>query len=232
MSSGSRADHSRMSAPTQKALSPSAVRMTMRTCGSASSSRANASSASSIAAVSACSLATRASVTVAMSPSRSSRTSSTPCLRGFELQAEGRRIEQGGIHGTQVAPHAQPNLRLVEHVALQIDAGRDFLDHQAIVFQLDHAALGNVSDALAALAPDAAAEGDVLARLHELPGAALLENSEPAVPDFELRARGEEPREDNAPCIRGDIDEAAATGSQVGFRRELRDVDAAIAVDL
>src|SRR5207247_7551930 len=190
MSSGCSAAHSLMSAPTQNALSPPPVRMTMRTCVSASSSRAHCSSASSMAGVSELSLAGRASVTVATSPSRCSCTScsATAHLCVLECQAERCIGEQRGAHDPQIGRHAQRDLGLVEHVALQVDAGRDLGDHQAVVLQLDHAALGDVGHVLTSLPTDTAAEGDVLGALDELAGAPFLHDGQFAIAHLELGA--------------------------------------------
>src|SRR5438105_4153587 len=190
MSSGCSAAHSLMSAPTQNALSPPPVSITTRTAVSASSSRAHCSSSSSIAGVSELSLAGRASVTVATSPSRCSCTScsATAHLLASELQAERRIGEERGVHHAQIGGDAERNLRLVDHVALQVDAGRYLRDHQAFVAQLDDAALGDIGDMLAALTPDAAAEGDVLCGLDELAGAPFLDDRQLAVADLELGA--------------------------------------------
>src|SRR6266850_6413859 len=182
MSSGASAAHSLMSAPTQNAFSPSAVSTTTRTVWSASSSRAQRSSSSSIGGVSEFSLAGRASVTVATKPSRSRRTSASAmaAFLGGQLQPERLGAEQRCVHDPQVGAGTQRYLRLCEHVALQIDAGRNLAHHQGIMLQADHATFGHISHLLPALACDAAAERDVLGGIDELAGATFLDDLQPS----------------------------------------------------
>src|SRR4029450_10485412 len=139
MSSGCSAAHSLMSAPTQNALSPLAVGMTIRTCVPASISRAHCSSESSIAGVSELSLAGRARVTVATSPSRCSCTngSATTHLFASELQAERRIGEERWVHHAQIGGDPERNFSLVDDIALQVDAWGDLRDHQPLVAQFD-----------------------------------------------------------------------------------------------
>ena len=60
-----------------------------------------------------------------------------------------------------------------EDVALEIDAGGDFDQAQAVVVEPENGALGNVQDALAALARIGAAEGQVIDPIDELGGLTL-----------------------------------------------------------
>src|SRR5437762_177371 len=85
---------------------------------------------------------------------------------------------------------------------------------------------------LASFAADAAAEGDVLRRLDELARAPFLHDGQLAVAHLELCAGSEEAGEHDATRMRRDVDEAAASRREVGLGAELRDVDAAVGVDL
>src|SRR5882672_4282399 len=234
MSSGASAAHSLMSAPTQNAFSPSAVSTTTRTVWSSSSSRAQRSSSSSIGGVNEFSLAGRASVTVATKPSRSRRTSASAMatLLAGQLQPERLGAEQRRVHDAQIGAGAQGYLGVREHVALQIDAGRDLAHHQGVVLQADHATFGHIRHLLPAFARDAAAERDVLGGIDELAGAAFPDDLEPSIADLQFGTRGKKARKHDAPCMRCDVDEAAAARGEIGLGAELRDVDAACTVDL
>ena len=61
-----------------------------------------------------------------------------------------------------------------EHVALEVDAGRDLGDDEAVRRQPHHTALGDVGDVLALRDGAPAREGDVLDLLDELLDLALL----------------------------------------------------------
>src|SRR5688572_2016476 len=121
MSRGASADHSLMSAPTQKALSTALRSTTTRTDSLASSSRATASRTSSMTLVSALSLSPRARVTVATAPSteRVTGVSVIACFPLRQAQAHGFGAEQTRIHPPQVGSDLERHLRLFEDVALQ-----------------------------------------------------------------------------------------------------------------
>src|SRR5581483_1925936 len=235
MSSGSSADHAETSAPTQNALLPAPVRITQRNALSASSRVAIASSRSSICGVSALSLSGRSSRTVATGPSSAILTGSCACsgmdlLR--QLQSERCVAEQSCVHRLQIGRDLEREFRLLEHVALEIHAGRDFAHHQRIGSEVDHAALGDVADALAAAAGHTRTEGDVLDAVHELARLAFLQDGECAVGDLQPGAGGEKSGEHQPFRVRGDVDESAAAGGEIWSRPQLRDVDVAVAIDL
>src|SRR5690349_7743649 len=121
MSSGVRADHAVISAPTQNALSPAAVRIAQRTAGLASSRVAYSPRASIISSLNALSFSGRFSVTVAMASS-TVRMTSSGMLFLRELETERRILEQRRIHRLQICVDSQRELGEIEHIALQIDA--------------------------------------------------------------------------------------------------------------
>ena len=73
--------------------------------------------------------------------------------------------------------------------------GRDLDQHEAVVLEREHRALGDVADLLAALAGEPAVERDLADLGHELAEAALAGDPDAAV-DLDLEAlRGQRPDE-------------------------------------
>ena len=93
--------------------------------------------------------------------------------------------------GPQVVGDPGPEAHLPEHVALDVDPGRDLDQHQAVVLEREHRALGDVADLLAALAGEAPVERDLAHPRHELAELALVHDPD-AVVDLELEALGRE----------------------------------------
>src|SRR6266850_1771353 len=235
MSSGSSPDQALISAPTQKALSPVAVRIAQRIPASRSIRLAASASSSIISGVSALSFSARSSVTIATAPSLCSRIWLAPTSDTgppSELEAHRRIAEQRRIHGFQLRIDPQRERRLIQHVAPQVHAGRNLPHHESVFEQIEHAAFGDVADFLLPAPRDGAAERDVLDRVHQFLALAFLPDLELAVADLELRARGEKAGKDNVRGVGGDVDETAAAGSKVRLDPEFRDVYVAGAVDL
>src|SRR6478752_3990301 len=181
MSSGVNADQALMSAPTQNALSPAAVRIAQRMLVSASICSAYSPSASIMSCVSELSFAGRLSVMVATGPSIASVVSGSDMLLLRELQTHRRIAEQRRLHLFEIGIDPQREIREIQDVALEIDTGRDLAHHQAIFCQIDDTALGDVGDVLAALARHVAAERDVLDGFDELAALTFLRDGELAV---------------------------------------------------
>src|SRR5882762_8061062 len=235
MSSGSSPDQALISAPTQKALSPAAVRIAQRIPASRSIRLAASASASIMSGVSASSLSARSSVTIATAPSLCSRTwlaAASGTGPPFELEAHRRIAEQRRIHGFHLRIDPQRERRLIKHVASQVHAGRDLPHHEAVFQQVEHTTFGDVADLLPPAPRDVAAERDVLDRVHQFLAAAFLPDLELAVADLELGTGGEKAGEDDLRGVGGNVDETAAAGREVRFGPEFRDVDVAGAVDL
>src|SRR6185503_15625198 len=235
MSSGSRAGHALMSAPTENGLSPAPVRITHRICASESRRWAICASSSIMSGVRALSLPARSRTTVATAPPVSSRTApEVDSDMGTLLQGKSHRgiTEQRGIHDFQLRIDFQRKRGLCENVALKIDTGCDFPHDEAIRAQFHDASLGNIGHGLSALARHPATEGDVLNLLHELAALAFLQNLQLSVSDIQSCPGGEEAGKDNLPCMRSDIDEAAASGGQVRFGAQFGNIDVAIPIDL
>src|SRR5262249_41831384 len=131
-----------------------------------------------------------------------------------------------------IRARAQGNIGLRQHVALEIDPRCDLTHHQPILFKSDDAAFGHVGDLLAALACDAPTERDVFGGLDELAAATFLDDLEASVADLQFGAGGEKSGEDDAPRVRGDVDEATAARGEIGACAKLGYVDAAGTIDL
>ena len=82
------------------------------------------------------------------------------------------------------------------------------------------------------MAPDDAAEGDVFNVLDELARLAFLLDGQRAVAHRQLGACREEAGEHDVAGMGSDVNKAAAAGREVGLGAELRDVDAAVLVNL
>src|SRR5258706_4515575 len=134
MSSGDRAAHALISAPTQNAFSPAPVRITQRMAESASMLRAICANPSIISGVSALSFSARSSTTVAMASFVSNRIWLAPASGMGALpqfHSERRFAVQRRIHEFELWIDCQREVRLVQHIALKIDARRDFPHAQA-----------------------------------------------------------------------------------------------------
>src|SRR5215213_2158010 len=245
MSRGWRADHSPMSAPTQKARSPAPVRITHRISWSSSTSSTASSSAAIIAGVSALSFCGRSSVMVARASRRESLTAASEratssageagvALRmaASEHETEGLRPEQGRVHGARTTPDDQREFHLVENVRLEIDARGDLGDLDSVRREPHDAALRHVGDVLALRDGTAARERDVLDRIDEFSDPTFLFDPQAPVLHGELAAGHEEPREHDLARPRRDVDESAGARGHMGPHAELRDVDRALSVDL
>src|SRR3954466_44836 len=165
MSRGSRPAQALMSAPTQKALSPAAVRMTQRIATSASILVATSASVSIISGVSACSFSARSSMTVAIAPSMWSFTrlvDDSGMGARLEFSIQRGVAEQRGVHWFEVRIDFQRKCCLIEHVALEVNARRNLPHDQPIRNQVEDAALGDVADVLSAPARHPAAESNML----------------------------------------------------------------------
>ena len=84
---------------------------------------------------------------------------------------------------------AWPERHLAEHVALEVDAGRDLDEHEAVVGEGEDRSVGDVADLLAALARQVAVERDLAHALHELGQPALADDAHTVI-DVELEAAG------------------------------------------
>src|SRR4051794_14150065 len=135
--------------------------------------------------VSALSFSARLSVIVATAPSIC-RVTSSDMLFLRQLQTQRHIAKQSGIHGLQIRIDLQRKIGEVEHVALEIYARSDLADHQRIDSQIDYAALGDISNVLAALACHVPAKRNVLHGIDELAASAFLDDRKLAAANVEL----------------------------------------------
>src|SRR6478736_2543474 len=91
------------------------------------------------------------------------------------------RIEQARIHRPEIGGDPKRNIRLLQNVALQVDAVGD-LDHlRPLIGEAQNAALGDIEYVRANASAAAAAEGDMLGLRHELPELAFALDGQPAI---------------------------------------------------
>ena len=83
-------------------------------------------------------------------------------------------MEQARVHLADVLRDAQRKLGLGEDVALEIDAGREFRDRDAVLLEPQHATFGDVDDFLPLRDRSRAGERDLLDRFDELLDLAFL----------------------------------------------------------
>ena len=109
--------------------------------------------------------------------------------RSLSASPMGSGPEQACRHLPEVVGDRERERRLPQHVAFQVDAGRD-LDHlRPAVCQAQHAALGDVEDVLPLRPCAPAAEGHVLDPLDQLPHLPFALDPERAALDGERRSR-------------------------------------------
>ena len=111
------------------------------------------------------------------------RNSHKPEIR--QVQQWSLRYEQTRRHGRNVA-HDWPEGHLIEDLALQVDARRDFDQLHAVDSQSEDRALGHVQDILSALTGDFAAERDLFHAVHKLADSSLAANRHSSTDDFDV----------------------------------------------
>mgnify|MGYP000317090603 CR=1 FL=1 len=158
-------------------------------------------------------------------------------LKSQLAQAQRAGLEQAQVHGLQAGADARRECHVGQHVAVQVDAGRqlDQLQRTAAIrlargHQAEHAALGHIQHALAAPQRLGAAEGAVLDLAHQLARAAFVQDVQVAVHGLHLqRAGGKGADKHHGLGVLADVDEAARA-RQAG--PELAHVEVAVLVGL
>src|SRR4029079_3802489 len=107
-------------------------------------------------------------------------------------QAHGLGPENACIHELRLPGDKGLEIHLREDVALDIDAGRNFVKLQTVRGQRKNAALRNVEDGLLACCGKGSAEGDMLYRLDEFLRASLAANDQHPVCDIGHQLAGRE----------------------------------------
>ena len=133
-------------------------------------------------------------------PASSARRGTKPNGSGWNRRAVHRRERFGD---------AQGKAGLIEHVALEIDAGSEFDHRDALALEPHHASLGDVENLLPLRHRAGTGERDLLDRLHQLLDLAFPFDPKRAALDFERRAGGEISGEHDLLRSRRDVDEAA-----------------------
>ena len=137
--------------------------------------------------------------------------------------------EQAGIHRHRLLDD-RPEAHVGQDVPFDVDAGRHLDEFQALVGELEDAALGDVDHRLRPHLRVAPAEGDLLDLGQELLGASFRDDPELAVLDRRLQAAHREGAgEDHGAGVLADVDEAAAA---VESPAEHAGVDVAVLVAL
>ena len=78
------------------------------------------------------------------------------------VEAEGLVAEDGRVHDLEVGGDARGEVHQIEHLGLQVDAGGDLDQFEAVGGQLEDRAFGHEPDRLAFGAGEIAREGDLL----------------------------------------------------------------------
>ena len=91
------------------------------------------------------------------------------------------------IHDGRIAPDDRPKLHPRQDIPLDVDAGRDLDQLQALCGELEHAAFGHVEHRLPALRRVAAGKRPVLDLTDEFRHVAIVDDAQTPVLDRQLR---------------------------------------------
>ncbi|SPA44927.1 hypothetical protein CBM2629_A170154 [Cupriavidus taiwanensis] len=163
------------------------------------------------------------------------------CLVRRPLQAHGAGLEQPCIHLAQVGRHRHRRGALVEHIALQVDAGSDLDQREAGLPalpalpgpHLEHGAFGDVDHRDAQRCHVGAVEAQVRHLRHDLLHAPFAHDPQAAMVSAHFQAaRGQRAHEHHRARALGDVDKATDAGDQRALAfAELADVDVALAIE-
>ncbi|MPM80879.1 hypothetical protein SDC9_127930 [bioreactor metagenome] len=132
----------------------------------------------------------------------------------LKLQPHFFVTENPAVHLLKLRGDQGLKLHLLQNVLLQIHAGRNLGEQQALGSQLEDRPLGEIGDILPALLGVIAREGNLLHRLAELFAFTLLQDDKLAVPHLFLQpAGGEGAHKEHLLGVLGNVHKAARSGA-------------------
>src|ERR1700733_15719639 len=147
--------------------------------------------------------------------------------------AAGEFAERRRVHDPEAGGDGDLERDMREHVALQVRAGSDLGEDEAVLSQVQHAALGDVADPLAQLTRAPPGEGHPADPVDDLGDGPVGTDVKCAVASGDIAPSGVEgPDEHDALRLAGDVREAADPGGDVTPAGQVVDVDVAFPVDL